>query len=281
MSPIEDNDQGPVILFPHSYLPESRAKKVLAIFRPITVFHPWFMEMPFHLSDMEREGLVRVVAPPEELRPKKDFKRILSEYKNWIRFHRDKALTGFLKANVRKGPGEETPWEIRELVRNQGRPSSPPLKEDDVLKWHLVLHLAREVEEERFEADVLLQTLKGRDTLLKGALEEDEGGGKLLSDLPGFEIEPIMDDHQLGQIFEAWFGLFGGYARGPVSLMTVHRQVINYVAEWGKDLGRLERVSDGEILRFTFRDLSRVEETGKRSFFPLFSEKAILFMEDV
>jgi hypothetical protein len=105
------------------------------------------------------------------------------------------------------------------------------------MKWHLILHLTQEVEDQRLEADRMLRALKDNDPPLKGIAEESDSMKGLLEDLPQFESEPIVDEYQLREIFEAWFALFGGYLEGNEILVTVNRYVMDYVNALWKGAG--------------------------------------------
>ena len=161
----------PAILFPHAYLPESRVKKILSFFGPLTVFQPWFMERPILGSEANEARAVQVLRPPENLKPEKGFGTRLSEYRHWIEQNSDRGYTEFLQVSQEKDLTENTTWEIRQMIRRGGRQTSAP-QEDPALKWHLILHLAQDVEDQKREADKALKALKEKDVPLKGIVEE-------------------------------------------------------------------------------------------------------------
>jgi len=101
--------------------------------------------------------------------------------------------------------GEEATWEIRgELRRKKSQPHEA--RRQHTLKWHLFLHLAHEIEEERREAEELLRTLKEKASPLKGLIEEEEPPGPL-SDLPQLEGSLVLSETGMNQVLEAWFSL--------------------------------------------------------------------------
>ena len=80
----------------------------------------------------------------------------------------------------------------------------------NTLKWHLVLHLARNLEEDRETAQNLLQQAAQRKSPLSEAMAEDEKAPDMFRDLhPVHGLYPYVTDRHLNLIFEAWFGLFG------------------------------------------------------------------------
>lgn len=256
----------PAILFPHAYLPEPMVKKILSFFGPITIFQPWFMERPIFASEADDANAVHVIYPPSDMKPSEDFKIRLSEYRHWIENNVDKGYTAFLRASQETDLSENSTWEIRQMIRRMGEGLRPTLltpnesqacrPEPDSLKWHLILHLAQEVEEERREADSLLTTLKDKEVPLKGIIEESDEVKSVLEDLPPFESEPVGDEYHLRQIFKAWFALFGGYLRGNEFLVTSNRHVMDYVTGLRKESQIEEEVGSTPGIRFKFPDLS-------------------------
>ena len=173
----------PAILFPHSYLPESLANKMLSLFSKITICQPWFMDGPVPGAESEGYSSIHIIRPAESLKPEGDFKRLLSEYRLWIRQNRDKGYAPFLNAIREAGLSEDNPWEIRQMIRQTGK-ETPVSQENNALKWHLILHLAREFEENRVEAEEMLSQVKQQKSPLAQALEEDAPIKGLFEDLP-------------------------------------------------------------------------------------------------
>ena len=245
----------PVILFPHSCLSASSLKKIFSFFGPITIFQPWFMESTRLLSETGDSRSIQVMNPPSKLRPGEGFKALLSEYHNWIQYNQDKSYTEYLKATQGPDFAEDTTWEIRRTLRqmNQGAPIP---EEDHTSRWHLILHLAQEIEDQRIEADRMLKVLKEKDPPLKGLIEESDHVERVLGDLPQFESELMAGEHQLRQILEAWFGLFGGYLKGDELLITFNRNVLDYVSEIWDDLSHAGKTKCDSVIRFKVPDLS-------------------------
>ena len=251
------------ILFPHSYLREQDIKKIFPLLGPITICQPWFMVPPDFMSQKDYEGVVRVLNPPSHLKPEENFKGLLSEYKTWIKDNQDKSNAAFLKVNQEMKPAENNTWEIREALRGStkahsrsahalhgsshtlSRPAEdqPNRGERFSLKWHLILHLARDMEKERQEADKMLRGLKeGKspiaDLLGEGAVKNP------LTDLSQFESDPQTVSYPIDQVFEAWFGLFGEYIKGDELLITLSRQIMDYASEaWDT----VVRENDGKV----------------------------------
>ena len=245
----------PAIVFPHADLPEPTVKKILSFFGPLTVFQPWFMERPIFASGANEANGVQVLRPPENLKPEKGFLTRLSEYRQWIEQNSDRGYTEFLQVNQDKDLTENTTWEIRQMIR-RGRQTSAP-QEDPALKWHLILHLAQDVEDQKLEADKALKALKERDVPLKGIVEDSADMESLLGDLSPFESEPKGDEYRLRQILEAWIALFGGYLKENDLLVTSSRQVMAYALELWEESQNEEQREGLASIRFRFPDLSQ------------------------
>lgn len=245
----------PGIVFPHVYLSEKDAKRILSFFGPINLFRPWFMEQVPFFSEGRGEIPVKVLRPPEDLRPEKDFKVRLSEYKNWITHNQDRSFKDFFRATQGIRDSEDKVWDIRGSLRKMGQPEVIP-EETPSLKWHLVLHLAEEMEREEAQAEALLGALKEKSSPLKGAVEEQDQARGLFDDLPRFRSDRIMDDFVLGQILEAWFGLFRGYLKAQDLLITPDRQVLDYVTGLWEEVCGQDLDTPMPTVEFKFPDLS-------------------------
>jgi hypothetical protein len=246
----------PVVLFPHADLPESVLKKILSFFGALTIFRPWFMERPAFASGGNEANTIQVLRPPDDLKPEEGFGTRLSEYRQWIEQNTDRGYTEFLQASQENDLTENTTWEIRQMIRRGGGQASAP-QLDAALKWHLVLHLAQDVEDQKLEADKALKALKEKDVPLKGIVEESDDMESLLGGLSPFESEPKGDEHRLRQILEAWLGLFGGSLGENDLLVTYSRQVMSYVTDlWEESQNEGKRGGLASV-HFKFPDLSQ------------------------
>jgi hypothetical protein len=240
----------PGVVFPHVVVSERDIKRILSFFGPLTLFRPWFLEG-------QSLDPVRVLNPPEDLKPEEDFKARLSEYRSWITYNREKNFKDFVIATRGIQDGEDTSWDIRGTLRRMGR-ARPAPDEVPSLKWHLVLHLAGDLEKDQEEAETLLGALKEKSSPLKGAIEEEarEQARGLFDDLPRFASDRIMDDFLLEQVFEAWFGLFGGYLEDHDLLITSSRQVMDYVSGLREEVWGQDPDAPVPAVEFRFPDLS-------------------------
>ncbi len=191
------------------------------------------------------EGAVEILVPPPELKPSGDFKKLLAEYRGWIRKSHDKGFDAFLAFKEQASHGAETTWEIRrELRRKEDRPDEA--RQRNALKWNLLLHLAHEIREEGKEAEELLKTLMGKDSPLKGVIEDEEVSGPL-SDLPEGEGPHRLSDAGLSQVLEAWFSLFERHLREGAVLLILSPEVFQVLCDTWEEWG--EGPADESVLR--------------------------------
>jgi hypothetical protein len=192
------------------------------------------MDEPLPVPEGDEANFIDVLFPPENLKPKGDFKRLLSEYQLWIRQNQDRGYAAFLIATQKTALSEDTPWEIRQMMR-QMREDAPASQENNALKWHLILHLAREFETNIIEADKMLKRVKQKKSPLEDAIGEGTQLQNFVGDLAQYETDLFKRDYHLRQIVEAWLGLFGEIIPDRGLLITLDQYIMNYVAEIFKD----------------------------------------------
>ena len=213
----------PKILFPHTQLESRLLERLIEVFGSVTLCQPWFTEPTVLLKE---DGGLKVLFPPEPLKPKDDFKRLLSEYQGWMMDNQGKNRPGAFSTG---GTGDET-WALRKAIRDAEKDADGPgLK--NTLKWHLVLHLARNLEEERGSAQALLQRAAKAKSPLAEAMEKNEEIPDMFEDLPLSGTYPYVNDRHLNLIFDAWFGLFGNQIEKDAELLTLDGQVMRYALD--------------------------------------------------
>lgn len=240
-------------LFPHSCLPETEIKQVLSFLGPLTICEPWHMERPLFLSEMEDCKAVKILRPPENMNPGEGFLALLREYRGWSKTHRDKGHRDFLKAVQEQEPSEESSWTIRQSLL-EGRQEASPQEQDQSLKRHLLLHLARDIDDSRQEVDSLLESLKQMGSPLAGSVEEDPENP--LSDLAHFPGESMIGAVAMDQVLGAWVALFGKYLKNEEPLVTGNRQVLEYVFEKWEEAGEDSNEPVPGSISFPWPDLS-------------------------
>lgn len=211
----------PIILFPHSYLPGAARDTLLSSFDAITVCQPWYMASATGTDTYDSR--IAIVWPPEDLKPPEDFKKLLAEYRLWMAQN-----PGYAPLPIRQ-EGDAT-WEIRESLRQTGGQLHESLQEQS-LKWHLILHLERELEEDRTSADDMLLRVKGATSPLAEALGETNPSQGFFDDLHLPDGRFSIEERHLRQVLGAWFGLFGQSLPENGILLTLSPDVVTYAAE--------------------------------------------------
>jgi hypothetical protein len=226
----------PIHLFPHSHLPESLAEKIVSFLGPFIVYRPWMTESYLPIKDIS----IKILNPPAGLKPHESLKTILSEYKNWMERHRDRSYLEIIKSGRDNGVEDDKTWEIRQMLGRKLQ--SVSVQEEQVSRWHLILHLEGDIEEQRIAADDILKSLKHKRSPLDGSIEKPWDMQILLGDLSDLGTEALLKDRNLKQILEAWFGLFGGYIKENELFLTYDRQIMSYINQ------RWDAVSDADGL---------------------------------
>ncbi len=216
--------QTSIVLFPHTHVRSKVLERLIETFGSLILCQPWFTE-PTAFSDGFEKGALEVCFPPEALKPKEDFKRLLSEYQGWMMDNQGKNRPAAFSA----GETGDATWTIRKAIRDAGKDADDPALQN-TLKWHLILHLARNLEEERVSAQDLLQRASKTRSPLAEAMEKDEGIPDMFEDLPLSGTYPYVNDRHLNLIFDAWFGLFGHLIEAGAELLTLDRQVMSYAS---------------------------------------------------
>jgi hypothetical protein len=187
-------------------------------------------------SEKDSSPLVKVLKPPVDLKPTGDFSRTLEDLRTWMDINPDKGYREFLSAGGMDPGSEETTWAIRKALRRGRDQKGEEAKLPPVLKWHLVLHLAQQVEDDRGEAETMLGALREKHSPLKGTVEA-EGPDNLFHDLPAFGKEPVMEENRLVQVYEAWFSLFGRLLKEHELLVTTNQQIMAHISGAWQELG--------------------------------------------
>lgn len=234
--PLEDKEDLtglPIILFPHTHIAKADLQELLASYGSLTICQPWHMDGYLSGGLTEDFSSVKIVRPLENMKPKGNFKALLSEYQAWAMQNIDKDYAAFLRAAQETALTESTPREIRQMIRHI-KQKTTLTPEVHALRWHITLHLARQFEEDTMQAEKMLDELKGKKSPLDEALGGEVPLKGLLQDLPETEGYPFINENHLRQVLEAWLGLFGNYLPDH-ALLTLDAHVMNIITESSED----------------------------------------------
>ncbi|MCD6562054.1 MAG: hypothetical protein J7L16_09915 [Deltaproteobacteria bacterium] len=216
-----------LILFPHSFITVEKLKKIDTLSSRLTICHPWFMDTPIPFRDENDFPNVNILRPSINLKPENNFRKLFTHYQTWAMQNREKDYSGFLIA-FREMATEDKAWDIREMLRKPGATAKADPKEQ-ALKWHLMLHLAREIEENLQEVEGMFYLLKQEGSPLRDALEDKSASKGLFDGMPKSDTNSLVGEHHLSQVIEAWLGLFGEYISDEKLLITLDQKVLDYV----------------------------------------------------
>jgi len=237
-------------LFPHAHASEREIKTLLSFFDTMTILQPWHMQDDFSTSF---EWGLRVVHPPDHLRPISGFPSLLSEYKNWMRQCRDRGYASALSA-MQLAETTDCTWDIRKAIRGPDSRTVQP--GNSATQWHLLLHLARETEERLREAGEVLTALKEKGSPLRDAMVEEDARTDL-SDLSDFDLDREADEEFIELILNAWQGLFSHSIDRNAGLVTLSRPVFQSLSDLWSEY-RSTGQSEEQMLRFFWPDLSHL-----------------------
>ncbi len=263
----------PVLIFPHTHVEDRLLERLMEMFGSLTLCQPWFTE-PTVPPKAAKDGNLKVCFPPEALKPKTDFRHLLREYQGWMMDHQGKNRT----TTVLPGETGDETWTIRKAIRDAGKGAEDPAS-SNTLKWHLILHLARNLEEDRQSAQDLLQQAARRKSPLVEAVAQEEEVPDMFKDLPlSGAAYPYVTDRHLGLIFEAWFGLFEQIVEAGSEFLTLDRQVIAHASTLfdGCDVQPLEDTSLSQTEEFDITGLRLERKRLPRLLNPSISKDPVL-----
>jgi hypothetical protein len=212
-------------LFLHTTFKEEDLKRILFFFPQLTIFQPWEMDPPVLAREYIEESIVKTLYPRESLKPGTSVRLLLSDYEDWINQMGEKDYANSLNAAQRLSVSEENSWNIRKNLSGKGKEND----DNPGLEWHVLLHLARRLEESSSEAHELLSSVKNKKSPVEEALENKEQTPGLIDDLPHSNAYGYLEEYQVYRIIQAWLGLFGSYLEKYRLLITLDRDVLNAV----------------------------------------------------
>jgi len=238
-------------LFPHAYIPEPVAGKLVLFFGPARIYLPWLLNPPRYIQNAG----IEVIYPPEDLKPSGDFKAILSNYHSWAGENRDRSIRETAKFSGKVTQDDNPAWEIRRLLKGTAMPARALKGEDQALKRHLLLHLAFDMERQQFEIMDMIDRLKKQKPVLAGALHEAGEAEGVFADADDITAAVALENLNLPALLDAWFGLFSGYLKEKDLLVTYSRPVMDYIlSQWDENSGE-ENAGNIRQISFSLPDL--------------------------
>ncbi len=208
-------------LFPHCSAPEIIWNKIPSSLFPVSICKPWYMEPE------ERAG-INVILPDKRLKPGKGFLELVKEYKKWVQ---DQGREGALFALFQQDflSYDESPRHIKAIIRGIKKENSDKEKILSI-NWHMILHLATELELSQYEIDRAVEDMKKRGSPLAGIVE---GASQCLDsffkDVPNSVEHPLLDEGVIAEVIKAWIRLFGSYVSKDSTLLTFSKKVFYFL----------------------------------------------------
>ncbi len=227
----ETLDMAAPLLFPHTWIREADLTRILAVCGSMTLCLPWFAEPPGFVDRHRQGSRVKILRPPESLKPAEEIFGVLKEYRRWMTEQKNAGQARSLQAAVAPRDSLEATWDIRLRLKSAGEPGTP--EQEKAFQWHLVLYLARESESEQRQSQEMLAELKTSPSPVREALEDPASATGFLDDLP--PSPPVLDENRLEQVLSAWNGLFSMALSEATLLLTVDRAVMEILTEAARD----------------------------------------------
>lgn len=259
------------LIFPPLGLGRQMLERVSFLFGPPGVCLPWYMNLPVENGENTAQTTFSILRPPEDLKPPEDFPKLLQEYLVWMKDHSHRSARSFLSAAKELRETEDTQWELQKMIREGPTINTLEQKRNEGLKWHLILHLAARLEQERQEAEDALRQSMQQGPPLKEALGEGADVPDFMDDLAPSLLHPGFEQDLFEDICEAWLGLFGELIQEGTILVTFDEEIHTFVSTLFEEalsqlnsIQKLPRASFylGDPLSFTSQEISVSSESG-------------------
>ncbi len=196
------------LIFPPLGLDQHMLERASLLFGAIGICIPWYMDEPIGKKGDAITPPYSILRPPEKRKPPEYFPKLLREYRVWMTAHVGRSPSSFLSTIRENHVHDEPSWEIRKMVRKGVESEATEQQKHETLKWHLMLHLAVQLDQEREKAEHALRQTKQFGSPLKEALGVESEGTDFFADLSPQLLQPKIGVEQAEEICHAWLGLF-------------------------------------------------------------------------
>ena len=218
------------LIFPPLGLDQQMLDRASLLFGAIGICIPWYMDEPIGKKGNATTPVYPIFRPPEERKPSECFPKMLQEYRVWMRAHVGRSASIFLSTERENRENDESSWEIRKMVRKGVQSEAAEQQKHEILKWHLMLHLAAQLEQEQEKAEHALRQTMQFGSPLKEALGEETDGTDFLADLSPQLLRPKSEVEQVEEICYAWLGLFGERVQKAALLVTFSKEIFQFLS---------------------------------------------------
>ena len=201
--------------------------EITPYFSPVKIYIPWGGVVPEHVDERK----IIALYPPEELKPEADMDILLKECFNWANEQGETSRREIIKTGRINPTSVESLRHIKSVLNS--RISSDKSEKDKIIKWHMLLHLANRLEEDRKEANRMLDELKKKPSPLLNNADLTEKTKYPLESLTGIDTDFLLNDRNIKQLLMAWHGLFNRYIKEGELLLTFDRHIFDHIwQEW-------------------------------------------------
>jgi hypothetical protein len=204
--------------------------EIIQCFSPVRIYLPWGADLP----DYTDNSKIIVSYPPEGLMPGVDIKNLLNEYYSLALMLGEKSRHEIIKRGASPLLSDESIKDIRAAL--MGGSFTGAHEKDQIIRWHLLLHLADRFEKERNEAERMIAALRKRESPLLNNAELDDNNIYPLETLAGMDTEPSINEKNFRQLLRAWQALFGEYAVEGGLFLIMNRYILTSLYDEYKEL---------------------------------------------
>ena len=183
--------------------------------------------------------------PPEELKPDADFTQILDECFNWASEQGEKSRREIIKTGHTMPISNESLRHIKTIISNRITDTS---EKDRVLRWHMLLHLAERIEQNRVDANEMIDGLKKSPSPLLNNADITENTKYPLESLTGLDPDSFLSDSNIRLLLQAWLGLFESLIPDAEPLLITDRRIYEYLNE--KCEGLCSSLENNDVVTF-------------------------------
>jgi len=210
-------------------------------FSPLKIYIPWGGTVPEYVNDED----ITASYPPEEYKPEADFNALLDECFNWAYEQGEKSRKEIIKTGHINPTSNESLRHIKTTLANRISDTS---QKDMILRWHMLLHLANRLEENRNDANRMLENLKKQPSPLMNNADLTESTQYPLESLRAIAPESFLNDTNMKQLLRAWYGLFSGMIDRDDMLLIIDRRIFDCLSDECNILGN--NLKNPEIVSF-------------------------------
>ena len=198
--------------------------EITPCFSPIKIYIPWGGVIPEYVDNRQ----IIASFPPEEFKQDADFNMLLNECFSWAYEQEEKSRKEIIKTGHTNPTSNESLRRIKTILANRISDTS---QKDMIIRWHMLLHLANRLEENRNDANRMLEDLKKKPSPLLDNADLTENTKYPLENLRGLEPEFLINDTNIKLLLRAWHGLFNSRIDKGDILLTVDRRIFVYLSE--------------------------------------------------